>query len=298
MNRGQIGDLDWRGLDSLDEWLTTPLFTIGESEFSTATLLKLTLFFALVVVASRVVRRALSKRVFPRMRIAVGTANALGNLVFYVLVSLGIVVGLQTAGVELSTLTVLFGALGVGIGFGLQNVASNFISGLIILFEQPIKIGDRIQLEELNGSVVRIGARATEIVTNDGISVIVPNSEFVSQRVINWSHGEDRVRFRIPVGVSYESDVETVKRALLEAADTVPEVLKDPKPKVWLVGFGESSIDFQLLAWTRDLLHRKGEFSSCVNYAILESLRRHGVQIPFPQRDVHFRPPPQAGPDG
>ena len=291
MNGEQIEDFGRAGLKTIYEWLTRPLFTIGETDVAITTMLKLLIFLILVFWVSKIVRRALVERILPRLKVDPGMTHSLGNITFYILVSLGLIIGFQTAGIELSTLTVLFGAVGVGIGFGLQTIAANFISGLIILFERPIKIGDRIQIGELNGEVVRISGRATEVLTNDGISVIVPNSEFISQRVINWSHGEHRVRFRIQVGVAYESDMETVKKALLEAAENVPAILKEPPPKAWLVGFGDSSIDFQLLAWTSELLHRRGEFSSRVNYAIVEALRKHGVEIPFPQRDLHVRSP-------
>lgn len=286
---------DWLVLEEgtwyayLYQWLTTPLFTIGKESFSAANLLKLSLFLVLLVWASRALRRVLTRRVFPRTQVDPATALAVSSLIFYTFLFLGLLVGLQAAGIDLSTLTVLFGALGVGIGFGLQTIASNFVSGLIILFERPIRIGDRIQVGDLHGRVARIRARATEVVTNDGISVIVPNSEFVSQRVVNWSHGDDKIRIRVPVGVSYGSDPERVRQALLEAAGSVEAVLKDPPPRVRLKGFGASAIEFELLGWTRELLHARGEFVSRVNFAIHAALKRHGIEIPYPQRVVHLR---------
>lgn len=300
--------LDWFALEEgtwyarLYQWVTAPLFTVGKESFSAANLLKLLLFLVLLVWAARALRRILTRRVFPRTQVDPATALAISSLIFYGFLSLGMLVGLQAAGIDLSTLTVLFGALGVGIGFGLQTIASNFVSGLIILFERPIRIGDRIQVGDLHGRVVRIRARATEVVTNDGISVIVPNSEFVSQRVVNWSHGDDKIRIRVPVGVSYESDPERVRQALLEAAGSVDAVLEDPPPRVRFKGFGDSAMEFELLGWTTELLHARGEFVSRVNFAIHEALRRHGIEIPFPQRVVHLRPagagtapPPPAG---
>ncbi len=305
-------NLDWFALEEgtwyarLYEWLTAPLFSIGKESFSAANVLKLVLFLMLLAWAARALRRILVRRVFPRTQVDPATALAISSLIFYGFLSLGILVGLQAAGIDLSTLTVLFGALGVGIGFGLQTIASNFVSGLIILFERPIRIGDRIQVGDLHGRVVRIRARATEVVTNDGISVIVPNSEFVSQRVVNWSHGDDKIRIRVPVGVSYGSDPERVRQALLEAAGSVDAVLKDPPPRVRLKEFGDSAIEFELLGWTTELLHARGEFVSRVNFAIHAALERHGIEIPFPQRVVHLRPaaavaappPPAAGKPG
>jgi small-conductance mechanosensitive channel len=280
-------------------WLTEPLFTIGDASFSTANLLKLLLFAAVLVWAARAVRRILQRRVFPRTQMDRETALAFSTLIYYGLLVLGLLVGLQAAGIDVSALTVLAGALGVGIGFGLQTIASNFVSGLIILFEKPVRIGDRIQVADLHGRVARIGARATEIVTNDGISVIVPNSEFVSQRVVNWSLGEDRIRIHVPVGVAYGSDPEKVRQALLEAASSVDAVLRDPPPRVRFRAFGESALEFELLGWTKELLHARGEFVSRLNFAIHDSLKRHGIEIPYPQRVVHLKGPIGAtlGPD-
>jgi small-conductance mechanosensitive channel len=278
-------------LTSILDWLTRPLFNVGGESFSAATILKLLVFIVLVAWVARLIRRILIRRVFPRARLEVGVAHAIGNIFYYVILSLGLIVGLQATGIDLSTLTLLFGAVGVGIGFGLQNIVSNFISGLIILFERPIQVGDRIQIGDLHARVERIRARATEVVTNDGIVFIVPNSEFITLQVINWSKGEDRVRLRVPVGVSYASDVGKVREALLEAAASVDAMLKNPPPEVRFLGFGDSSLNFELLGWTTELLHSRGRFVSQVNFAIHEALRRHGIEIPFPQRDLHLRSP-------
>lgn len=287
--------LQWIGAQGRDllleahRWLTLPLFTLGDTSFSAGGLGKLLIFFGILVWAARLVRRMLINRIFPRARLEVGTSEAIANIVFYAVLTLGALVGLQISGIDLSTLTVLLGAVGVGVGFGLQTIASNFISGLIILFEQPVKVGDRIQLGDLDGRVVHIRARATEIVTNDEIYVIVPNSEFISQRVINWSHGEDRIRIPVPVGVAYGSDIDRVREALLEAAMSVDAVLKDPPPTVRLKAFADSAIEFEVLGWTRELLQAKGEFVSRVNFAIHAALQKHGIAIPFPQRDLHLK---------
>jgi small-conductance mechanosensitive channel len=271
------------------EWLTLPLFTIGEAVFSASSVLKLLLFIILLFSASRLMRRFLLRRLFPRLRIETGVAHALSKLSSYALVALGLFVGLQAAGVDLTTLTVLFGALGVGIGFGLQGLVANFVSGLIILIERPIQVGDRILIGDLSGRVTAINFRATEILTNDDIAVVVPNSEITSQHVINWSRGGNRIRIRVPVGVAYGSDLDKVRQALLEAADRTDAVLKDPPPVVRLTGFGDSSVDLELLGWTSELLHRRGAFISRVNFAIHEALQKYGIEIPFPQRDLHVR---------
>ena len=270
-------------------WLTQPLFTVGEASFTATSLMKLAAFFTVVFWLARVFRRVLIRRAFPRVGLETGLSHALANIISYGIIALGLLVGLQTSGIHLGTLTVLFGAMGVGIGFGLQNVAGNFVAGLILLIERPIQVGDRIQIGDLHGRVSRINIRATEVFTNDNIAVIVPNSEFISQQVINWSHGGNWIRHRVPVGIAYGSDVEEVKKALLDAAANVGAVLQDPPPMVRFVAFGDSSLDFELIAWTSELLHRRGEFISRVNFAIHEALSRHGIEIPFPQRDLHVR---------
>jgi small-conductance mechanosensitive channel len=270
-------------------WLTTPLFTLGGADVSAAGVLKFLVFVAIVFWLGLKLRRALRRRILPRLQVDPGVADTLSNIAGWTAIGVGILVALQTIGLKLSTLNVVFGALGIGVGFGLQTVVSNFVAGIIILVERPIQIGDRIQLGELHGRVARIRFRATEVITNDNIAFIVPNSEFIAQQVINWSRGGNRIRVRIPVHVAYGSDPEVVRRALLDAADQLDVVLKEPKPEVRLTAFGESSLQFELLGWTSEMLQRRGAFISRVNFAILGSLSRHGIAIPFPQRDVTVR---------
>jgi small-conductance mechanosensitive channel len=275
-------------LSALWGWLTEPLFSIGDASFTTASVLKMLVFLVLLVWGARLVRRMLRRRILPQFKVEPGVAYAISNVTSYIILFIGLLAGLQASGIDLSTVTVIFGALGIGVGFGLQNIASNFVSGLIIHLERPIEVGDRIQIGELHARVVRIKARATEVLTNDNISVIVPNSEIISQQVVNWSHETDRMRIKIPVPVAYGSDVATVKKALLEAAANVPAILKDPAPRPRLKGFGDSSLEFELLVWTSEMLHRRGECISQVNYAIYEAFLKHGIRIPFPQRDLHL----------
>jgi small-conductance mechanosensitive channel len=196
---------------------------------------------------------------------------------------------LQTAGIDLTALNVLAGAVGIGLGFGLQNIVNNFISGIIILFERPIKVGDRIEVGSVEGEVVRIGGRSTEVVTNDNITIIVPNSRFITENIINWSHNDRRVRFRIPVSVAYGSDVELVVRLLLEVAAANPDVLDNPPPGVRLMEFGDNGLLFELRAWSTSLIHRKGLLLSNLNFAILASFTENGIEIPYPQRDLRIR---------
>jgi small-conductance mechanosensitive channel len=271
------------------EFLSTPFGTIGGSAISFTFLLYLVLSIIVVVVLSAKVKQILINRILSRTRMDVGVTQSIGTIVRYVVLVLGLVIIFQSAGLDLSALSVLAGALGVGIGFGLQNIFNNFVSGLIILFERPIKVGDRVQVEQITGDVVRIAARATTVITNDNISIIIPNSEFVSSRVINWSHNDRMIRFRIPVGVSYKEQPENIKKLLLEVAAENPNVLKSPSPDVMFVEFGDSSLNFELWVWTIKLINRPTRLKSELNYAIFKKFKDHKIEIPFPQRDLHIK---------
>ncbi len=207
------------------------------------------------------------------------------NLVLVV----GVFIVLQNTGIHLEALTVFAGAVGVGIGFGLQNITSNFISGLVILAERPITIGDRVEVAGVTGQVMKIRARSTVIVTNDNITTIVPNQKFIDSPVTNWTYGDKRVRFRIPVGVAYGSDTELVRQKLVEAAEEDEHALKDPAPSVFFVEFGDSSLNFELVVWSDEMSHRPARFRSDLNFAIDRKFREAKIEIPFPQRDINFR---------
>jgi small-conductance mechanosensitive channel len=282
-------DQVWARLARVWGWLTTPLVSVGGTAFSVATVVTLLLAVAVVVLLARAIRRALSERILPRLHLEPGLAYAVSNMVFYVFASVGTLIVIQSTGINLTSLTVLLGALGVGAGFGLQEVASNFVSGVIILLERPIEVGDRIQVGELDGRVTKINMRATEVLTNDSVAVIVPNKNFITMQVVNWSRGGDTIRVHAPIGVAYGSNPEQVRAALIEAALSVPAVLRNPPPVVRLVGYGDSSVNFEVLAWTRELLQQRLELISELNFAIEAALRRRGIEIPFPQRDLHVR---------
>ena len=214
---------------------------------------------------------------------------AISQIAANVVLVAGIFIVLQNTGIHLEALTVFAGAVGVGIGFGLQNITSNFISGLVILAERPITIGDRVEVAGVAGEVVKIRARSTLIVTNDSIAIIVPNQKFLDSPVTNWTYGDPKVRFRIPVGVAYGSDVEKVRQVLIAAGEEHPKALKDPGPSVFLKEFGESSINFELVVWSEEMSHRPSRFKSDLNFAIEKKLREAGIEIPNPQRDLHIR---------
>jgi potassium-dependent mechanosensitive channel len=225
---------------------------------------------------------------------ATGANQAVQDLIAVILQStlilLGLLIVLQTVGVDVSSLAIVASVIGIGIGFGLQNIANNFVSGIIITFEQPIKIGDFIKVGDLVGTVERIGFRSSEIITLDRVSILVPNSRFLENEVINWSHGDPVSRLRIPVGIAYGSNLQKVQRALLEAAKDHPDVLGFPAPQVNFRGFGDSALDFELYIWIKEP-PKQVRITSDMNYMIEASLRRDGLEIPYPQRDLHLRSP-------
>jgi small-conductance mechanosensitive channel len=214
---------------------------------------------------------------------------AISQIVSNVVLIVGIVIVLENTGIHLGALAVFAGAVGVGVGFGLQNITSNFISGLVILAERPITIGDRIEVAGIAGQVQQIRARSTVILTNDNIAMIVPNTKFIDSPVTNWTYGDSRVRFRVPVGVAYGSDVNKVREVLIAAAREHPATLSEPAPTAYLEKFGESSIDFELVAWSREMSYRPRRFKSDLNFLIDKHLRAAGIEIPRPQRDLHIR---------
>ena len=275
-------------------YLSVPIFSLGGSTFTLWMLLDLLFFSILLVLAASQIHRIVAHRILAKSRIELGVRIAIGSIVKYLLLTVGFIIILQTAGINLSSITILFGALGVGIGFGLQNVTNNFVSGLIILFERPIKVGDRIEMDNVAGDVVDISMRATTIVTNDNISIIVPNSQFISSTVINWSHTDRNVRFNFPVGVSYREDPERIREILLEIALSNPGVLKDPKPDVLFSEYGDSALKFNLRVWTREYINRPGVLKSQLYYEICRRFRTEGIEIPFPQRDIHIKEMPKC----
>ena len=214
---------------------------------------------------------------------------AISQIVSNIVLVVGILIVLENTGIHLGALTVFAGAVGVGVGFGLQNIASNFISGLVILAERPITIGDRIEVAGVAGQVQQIRARSTVILTNDNITMIVPNTKFIDSPVTNWTYGDPRVRFRLPVGIAYGSDIGKVREALLAAGRENPHTLKEPAPNVFLEKFGDNSIEFELVVWSSEMSYRPRSFRSDLNFAMERKLREAGIEIAFPQRDIHIR---------
>jgi small-conductance mechanosensitive channel len=277
------GVLDW-----LEEIMNLSLFNLGDSKLTIGLVLTLILSFVILFVGAEWIRKLIVTKILSRYRLDVGTRKSIGTMVKYFLILAGIFSILQTNGLDLSAFGILAGAVGVGIGFGLQNITNNFISGLIILFEQPIKEGDRIEVGDVSGDVIKISARSTMIVTNDNISIIVPNSQFIDSQVINWSHNDRNIRFNFPVGVSYKEDPQKIKKILLEVAKNNSGVLNLPEPDVLFDEFGDSSLNFSLRVWTSEYINRPKVLKSQLYYEIFRIFKEEGIEIPFPQRDLHL----------
>jgi len=208
--------------------------------------------------------------------------------VYYVLVLVAVLWAVRLAGISLTALTVFAGVAGIGLAFGLQDILKNFISGLILLMEQPIKVGDYIDMGDVRGVVTHISIRSTTIRTQDNLFVIVPNADFITQRVLNLSHRDLKLRLQMDVGVSYGSSVPDVRGVLEEVGRDHPLTLNDPPPEARLLGFGDSSVDFQLLVWIANPTDSPRTTSE-LYYAVWDALKENGIEIPFPQRDLHIR---------
>src|SRR6059058_3780879 len=269
-----------------------PLYWNAPLPGITLSLLQIFLLIALLIAVfwlSSRTKRFLFTRFLVKSGLDRALQHAIAQIVGYAVLIIGIVIVLDNAGIHLGALTLFAGAVGVGVGFGLKNIASNFISGLLILAERPIAIGDRIEVAGITGQVRQIRARSTVIITNDNIAMIVPNEKFIDSPVTNWTYSDRRVRFRVPVGVAYGSDVTKVREALIAAAREHPATLSDPAPDAFLEKFGDSTIDFQLVVWSEEMSRRPSRFKSDLNYLICKHLDAAEIELPNPQRDLHIR---------
>src|SRR3989440_1795836 len=280
---------NWRDfLDRIWHYLNDK-HTIGNVSVSVTAIAFGILIFAVALLMSRTLSALLQRRIAKRAYLDPGLQYTLGRLTQYVIVALGSLLALRTGlNLDLTSIALLFTALSVGIGFGLQYLAADIASGFILLFERPVRVGDRITIGEDEGDVQSINLRTTVVATNNRVSIIVPNSKLVSQRLINWSYGDPRARIAIPIGVSAESDIDLVTQTLLKAAESVDNVLKDPPPKVQFLKFGDWSLDFRLLVWTnRPRIHT--QIRSDINYRIEKLFREAKIEIPFPQTEFRLR---------
>jgi small-conductance mechanosensitive channel len=269
--------------------LNRSYFHLGDLPITPILVIKLVIFLLILGVAARRARVFIEDKLLVHTSMDLGQRDALARLTAYLIFAIGLTVGLESLGVNLSSLLVLGGAVGIGVGLGLQNIANNFVSGLILLVERPIKLGDRVEVGGTNGDVVRIAARSTWVRTNDNLVIIIPNAEFVSNRVTNWTANDRRVRFAVPVGVSYGSDPEEVREVLARVALANGDVLHEPEPEVRFIGFGDSSLNFELRVWTVSRVQTPNILTSDLNFAIFKAFRQSGIEIPFPQRDVYVK---------
>jgi small-conductance mechanosensitive channel len=298
--------LDYVGLFesawALGRTLLTAQLGRGSISFSAADVIEFVLTIWLAYLASAFIRFVLQEDVYPRTGVPRGISYAISSLLNYIVLTLGFVLALGAVGFDLTKVTILAGAFGVGLGFGLQSIVNNFVSGLILLFERPIHVGDVVEVGDLLGEVSRIGIRASTVRTYQGADIIVPNAQLVTDRVTNWTLSDRRRRIDIPVGVGYGSPPEKVVEVLEVVARKHPQILGDPPPQAVFMAFGDSSINFELRAWT-NLFERWPRIRTELAVAIYAALHAAGMTIPFPQREVRVlhdvtTPHPALSPEG
>jgi small-conductance mechanosensitive channel len=262
--------------------------TLGSQRITLGLLLTAAVFLYGSFVVSSAVQVLLLEEIFPKRHVEPGVGLAISRLIQYVLILIGFLLALIALGFTFTNLAILGGAIGVGIGFGLQSIVNNFASGIILLFERPIRVGDMIQLGDLPCTVKKMGLRSTVVQSRDDADIVIPNSDLVTNQVTNWTLSGRSMRLRIQVGVAYGSDVTLVMRILKEIAERNLSVLSDPAPTTIFLGFGNSSLDFELRVRIKDFLYRR-RIQTELNQDIDRRFRSEGIEIPFPQRDLHVR---------
>ena len=268
--------------------LKKKLVSLGDVTITPAVLLTVVLIFLGAFGVSRLLRGMLRRNVFRRTHLNIGTQETICRILHYIIMLMGAFIAIQQIGVDLTTLAAISAVLMVGIGLGLQNITSNFISALILLFERPVQVGDFVEVSGVQGRIRAIKTRSSIVETLDNVSIIVPNSNFISQNVTNWSYRDSKVRIHVSVGVSYGSDVDLVEETLLQVGRAHQEVLLNPEPTIQFLDFGDSSLRFDLLVWINDA-SRQYLVRSDLNFAVVKAFREQGITIPFPQRDLHIQ---------
>lgn len=272
-------------------------FTLGNAPVSILSVLQVLLFLLAAWWISKVIRLALSRQ-SDRGVLTPASVYALDRIVHYLVIFVGFVMGLSAIGVDFTTFTVIAGALGIGVGLGLQQLVANFVAGIILLLERSLKVGDYVELQSgVRGVVRQINIRSTLVTSNDNIDILIPNSEFVQNRVINWTLTDDECRIHVPFRVAYGSDKALVQQAALEAAAAVPGApdSQGRTPSVWLTAFGDSSLEFELLVWLGpEQVRTPARIVAAYTWALHDALERHGLEIPLPQREVRMLGPDPA----
>ena len=271
-------------------WLNKGI-SIGRTKITILNVCYVIIFLLLIGYISRIIKKALQDEVLPRTRLDIGARASLVNIVIYSLWILAIYTGINILGIDLSSLAFMAGALGIGIGFGLQNIVNNFVSGIVLLFDPSIQVGDMVQIGEDWGTVDRINIRTTIVQSFDNAALIIPNSQMLSNRVTNWSYKDPKVRRQVDVGVAYGSDVQLVRTVLLEIVHDMPEIMDDPGPRVDFSDFADSALIFRVRFWITSpnfWLTAPTE----LRFRIDEEFKKHGIEIAFPQQDIHIRSAP------
>lgn len=277
----------------IKDWWNKEIFWLGEYTLTLSQLLTALFFLFATFLVSKLIRRAISGVTRRRSLINDAQVYVINRILHYVILAAGILIAVSALGINVGKLTLIASALGIGIGLGLQGIVNNFVSGLILLLEKSVKVGDFIEVNSgITGEVLAIHMRSTLVRTNDNIDILIPNAELISNAVTNWTLEESIRRFRIPFGVAYGSDKNIVRQAVLEAAASVPHTLNDAKhkPNVLMTGFGDSSLDFVLAVWVAaEQVKRPAGLFSDYLWAIDDAFRKYEIEIPFPQRDLHLR---------
>ncbi|QDP19753.1 mechanosensitive ion channel family protein [Sphingomonas xanthus] len=272
----------WRQLDML-------AISVGSSRYSLADGVMLLLIGIVILVVARVAFWAVKKGVRRSRRFDPAQQLLMEKIAGIAIIGTALMMGVDLIGFDLSTLAVFSGALGLAVGFGLQKTFGNLIAGLILLMDRSVKPGDVIVVGDHFGTISKIGVRAVSVITRDGKEHLIPNELLMTEPVENWSYSSKNVRIQIPIGVSYASDLELVEKLLLECTTGSSRVLKKPKPTVWLKEFGDNSVNFEIQAWISDPEGGVGNVRSEVLKQVWRAFKKHGVEIPFPQRDIHVK---------
>lgn len=276
-------------LHVINQIMSEPLIPIGKTSVTLWSIVYVSILTIVLLIITGRLQLWVVDNAFQKSKIDVGTRYGVSMIAKYIVLGLGFMVILQSAGIDLSSLTIMAGALGLGLSFGLQNIVANFVSGFTILMERPVKVGDRIEVDGVLGNVSKIKLRSTTIITNDNIEIIVPNTEFISSKVTNLSHSSKEIRLNFPFGVSYNSDPKKVKSIVEQVALDHKGILKKTAPMLVFREFGESSLNFEIRVWTKEYAKTPDILQSELLFAIFDALKENNIEIPFPQRDIHIK---------
>lgn len=278
-------------LDPTVKLLEEISFSIGKTELSLFSIIRFLISGAILLTLASGVSNAAETKINKSKSLAPSSRVLLGKAIRFSLLSFAVIFAVSSAGIDLTALAVFGGALGVGIGFGLQKIVSNLICGIILLVDRSIKPGDIIEVEGTFGWVNSLGARCTSILTREGKEYLIPNENIITQPVINWSYSDNYVRHSVKIGVSYSSDIDLVTKLILEAVEENPRILKYPEPNCFLEGFGDSSVNFDLRVWITDPQNGVANITDQILRSVWKKFKENGVEIPFPQRDLHLKSP-------